>query len=462
MLPLRVCYFIQECIFDEKCDEAASPLKDLTDTLLSVFNVSLVAKPISSHYPTNEGNATDVCLLSLARNESDVILLPYTMPLIMSNIRTGPVVFSDKIAIASTYKFENDNSNPQILDTFNAFGVDTVTLILHFFVILAVLICLTYIFERKSPCRRVRMNGRRFNFRFVPWFIFRFFVKQYPSFPGNMTASKIILTCCLLLFSFFVTFFYSSMIKTDKVTVKVPRVITSYQDILDDPEIVPYIGDIFDEHISFKKAPEGSLRKKVWGRIMNMEVNKLLHQNGCIRDDGADCPYFHDRNPFMRTKAVIISYASMNTAAKYSAAVYLKSVKIRRGLYVSDPTENEKLSASLINRITSEALSQKYEIRMRRFFEGHFYEKFLHSFGLYKARLLALLTQLGTNISDTDEYVGNKVVLPEPILMKLNAAYFMPLFILYFVFCFIQFIIFLIGRWVSGRGSNRTDVVSNR
>ena len=212
MLPLRLCYLILDCLFTHKCKLARAPFKDFTDTMLSGFNVSLLAKPSSLHSPTDdEDKVIDDCLLSIQKNESDTILLPYTIPIIMKNMKNGPVVFSDKISIFSTYGVENDTANLGILDTFDAFGVDAVTLILNFFVILAVLIVLTYILERKSSCRRMRINSRRLNLRLVPWFIFCFFAKQFSSLPGNMTAVKVLLTCCLLTFSYFVTFFYSSM-----------------------------------------------------------------------------------------------------------------------------------------------------------------------------------------------------------------------------------------------------------
>ena len=151
MLPLRLCYLILDCLFDEPCKITTSPWKDFADTVVSGFNVSLVRKPSSVYSLTNdEDEAIDECLLSIQRNESDAVLLPYTIPIIKSNIKTGPVFFSDKIAILSTYKFENHDPNPGILDTFDVFGIDALTLILNFFVILAVLICLTCILERKS------------------------------------------------------------------------------------------------------------------------------------------------------------------------------------------------------------------------------------------------------------------------------------------------------------------------
>ena len=445
MLSLRLCYLKLHCLFDEKCYLPFSVYKELTDTLLSGFNVSRVAKPTSLQSPIHaEGKDVDKCLLSIERNESDVILLPYTMPVIMSNIKTGPVFFSDKIAIASTYKVENDNPYPGIFDTFDAFRVDACALILNFFVILAILISLTYILERKSPCSRIRIKGRQFKLRFVPWFIFRFFVKQYPSLPGNMTALKVLLTCCVLMFSYFVTFFYSSMIKTDMVTVKTPRVIASYQDILDDPQIEPYIRYTFDEYLSFKDARSGSLKKKIWERILKMGVGRLVYQKGTALFGNSD-------HPFMHTKAVLMAYGNMKNLVKYSSGLFFKKLKIRKCIFFYDPNESEKLSSSIMNRWILKALANKYERRMRRYFEGHFYQIFLENAGLRYAEYYGDLMNLGKDISDVDQYASERVVPSEPELVKPNITYFMALFISYVVLCFIQFICFLFERLVCGR-----------
>ena len=450
MLPLRLCYLKLECLFHEDCSLPIQWWNGLTDTLLSGFNVSLVRKPGSLHSLTNDQvEEVDECLLSLERNESDTVLLPYTIPVIKSNIKTGPVFFSDKITIISTYKVENDNPNPGIFDTFDAFGVDALALIINFFFILTVLICLTYILERKSLSRRVRINGRRFKLRFVPWFIFRFFMKQFPSFPGNMTALKVLLNCCLLTFSYFITFFYTSMIKTDMITVKAPRVIGSYQDIVDDPSISPYIRHAFDEYVSFKQAPSESRKRRIWERILKMGVNRLVYND--------DVPInFHDpEHPFMHTKAVVMAYASLVDVWKYSTALNLKKMENswekRKVLYVFDPTESERLSATVLNRMTEKALSIKYQVRLRRYFEAHFYQKFLDNTGLLGGHLAAQMLGVWKDFSDVDQYVNHRVVLSEPLLLKPNITYFMHLFILYLVLCFIQFIIFVIERWVSER-----------
>ena len=450
MVPLRLCYLIIDCFFNEHCDLPDSPIKDFTDTVTSGFNISLVRKAASLVSSGNEeGKDIDDCLHSIQANESDVVLMPYTMPVMLSNVKTGPVFFSDKIQILSTYKVDNHDSTPGIFATFDAFDVNALSLILNFFVILVVLISLTYILERKSLSRRIRIKGRRFKLRFVPWFIFRFFVKQYPSLPGNMTALKLLLTCCLLTFSFFVTFFYSSMIKTDMVTVKAPLVIASYQDIVDDPAIEPYIRHNFDEYKSFKNAPSGSLKKKIWERVVKMGVGKLVF------DSNYSTPFEDTKHPFMNYEGVIMGYSSIIKYFKYYFAVHFKSLKTRKGLYVSDPTDSAKVSAIVMNRMTLKTVSEKYERRMKRFFQGHFWHKMVDNAGLHNARFFAGKLKLGKDLSDADQYVSQRVVLSEPVLLKPNMTYFMYLFISYLVLCFIQFIVFLIERWVSNKNKNR-------
>ena len=457
MLPLRLCYLKQDGLFEDS--HAESPLyKDWTDTVVSGFNLSLVQKPSLLSPTADEGQIIDECLQSIERNESDVSIMPFTMPIMMSNIKTGPVFFSNKIVIFSTYKVEKDDPNSHILDTFDAFGLDAVALIVNFCVILAALISFTYILERKGIRPRFTINGRRFNLRFIPWFMFSFFVNQTPFFPGNITALKGLLTCCLLTFSYFVTFFYSSMIKTDMVTVKPPRVIATYQDVLDDPEIKPYIQHLFDEYTSFKEAPKGSLKGKIWEKIVKMGVRKLVYNNE--QTDVADDPDDPDKgkefsdpdHSFMKSKAVIMAYACRCQVLKYFSALVFKKMKNRedrRGLFASDPTDSATLCTSVINRMTLGVASRKYEVRMRRFFEGHLWPKILDNAGLKFAQIYAKLLGLGNDISDVDEYVSQRVVLPEPEFVKPNITYFMPLFILYLVSCLIQLIIFLIERWVS-------------
>ena len=218
------------------------------------------------------------------------------------------------------------------------------------------------------------------------------------------------------------------------VTVKAPRAIASYQDVVDDPSIRPYIRHTFDEYKSFKDAPSESPKKKIWERIVKMGINRLVYND---ESNDPDIPGLDPQNPFMHTKSVIMSYATMVQIVKYFYALHFKNfengLEKRKGLFVSDPTESEKLSAIVMNRLTSEVISHKYQVRLRRFFEGHFYYKFLDNAGQQSGQLYGVFMRLGKDISDADQYVNQRVLLSEPELLKPNITYFMPLFFLYFL-----------------------------
>ena len=139
--------------------------KSYTDPVFLGFNVSLFPND-----PNLESeDRPDPCLVSLQNNESDVSFVPHPMPVMLSNIKTGPVDGSDRIAMVSTYKLdEDDNARDVILGTFQAFSIDVSCLIAHFFIILFALFSLAYILERRRTRPRFKIDGRRFNLRFIP------------------------------------------------------------------------------------------------------------------------------------------------------------------------------------------------------------------------------------------------------------------------------------------------------
>lgn len=81
MHPLRVCYLRNQCLLKERCNipgdqEIQVTLKHVTDTFLMGFNVSLTAK--TTNVQSVQNGPYDG-LLSLQRNKSDIILLPYSI-----------------------------------------------------------------------------------------------------------------------------------------------------------------------------------------------------------------------------------------------------------------------------------------------------------------------------------------------------------------------------------------------
>ena len=477
MTNLRVCYLRNECIFNEECrtPEVKQIFKSFTDFVFSGFNVSLVPKDpkVKADYsddgnnrafvlganssntakPTVTEEDLDPCLLSLQNNESDVTFLPYSMPVMLRNIKTGPVSDSERIAMVSTYKLDKDDSAKEgILGTFQSFSIDASCLIAHIFIILFALFSLAYILERRRIRPRFTVDGRRFNLRFIPWFIFCFFAKQIPSFPGHMNVTKGILICILLTYSYFVTFFYSSMIKTDMVTVKDPKTIGSYQDLLDDSKIQPFISHLNDEYVSFKTAPEGSLKRRIWKRVLSQGIDE--HVFGSKNIDVV-MSLVNPDGPYLNTKAALLTFSHSLPLGKYMGGLLAKGMSKRkekniRFLYVYDDSETFVTTTYVMNALTPGKVAKKYFVRRRRLFEADIFRKFVDKTGLsYAERFGDQLFESGKDISDVDEYVTQRVVLPEPEIFKPDMTYFMPLLVLYLILSFLSLLLLLIERWAA-------------
>ena len=477
MSNLRVCYLRNECIFNEECriPELKQLFKSVTDTVFSGFNVSLVPKnaEVKSDVSYNDFenntpfvlglNSSDIakptvtsqdfdpCLVSLQNNESDVTFYSYSMPVLLSNVRTGPISGSKKIGMVSTYMLDEDaGAKEGILGTFQTFSIDACCLIAHFFIILFALFSLAYILERRRARPDFTIDGCRSNFRFIPWFIFCYFAKQIPLFPGDMKLTKAILICNLLTYSYFVTFFYSSMIKTDMVTVKTPKVIGSYQDFLDDPEIQPFITHVNDEYVSFKTAPKGSFKRRIWERILSLGVDKHVVD---FKNFDVVLSFTNPDGPLLKGKAAIFTFGGSLEGGKYMAAPLAKEISQRkedprnvRFLYIYDDSETFVTTTYIMNALTPEAVAKKYFIRRRRMVETGVMDK------VTKENTIAFASQLlgyGKDTSDLDEYFSPRVVLPEAVIVKPDITYFMPLFALYLVICFLAFVFLFIERWVA-------------
>ena len=481
MSNLRVCYLRNECIFNEVCRVPAvrQIFKVMTDAIFFGFNVSLVPKDPtvkrdgSNHdfannpfvlgvNSSNTAKSTvsseeqlDPCLISLQTNESDVTYLSYSMPVMLSNIKAGPVSRSERIAMISTYKLDADNTAREgILGTFQAFSIDTCCLIAQFFIIFFALFSLAYILERRRTRPRFKISGHRFSLRVIPWFIFCFFAKQIPSFPGDLNLTKAILICNLLTYSYFVTFFYSSMIKTDMVTVKDPKVIGSYQDLLDDPEIQPFIAHLTDEYLSFKLAPEGSVKRRIWERVLSQGIDKHVVETNKLH---VIMSLVNPDKPFLNGKAAFFAFSYALEGGKYMAGLLAKGLSKRkedprniRFLYVYDDFEPFVTTTYIMNALAPEEVAKKYFVRRTRLFEAHIPEKIVDKTGeIFAETNSDQFLGFGKDVSDVDEYFSQRIVLPEAMIFKPDYTYFMPLFVLYLLLCFLAFLLLLIERWVA-------------
>ena len=444
MLPLRICYLKNECMLDEECryQGGAKIKKGMNEVLKSifyVFNATFIPKTdkIRSVWDDPQ-DKLDPCLKSLQRNESDIVFLPYSMPVILENTTIGAVTYESKLGLISAYTFESHDFKPAILGTFGSFSLDVCVFILHFLLFLYGLLASVRILEQKRSGSKTKVLH---SLSWIPELIFSFFVKQFHSSPGNASFSKAIITCCLLGFSFYVTYFYSSMIKTDMVTVKTPHVIASYQDIIDDPDVKPYIMHILDEYQSFKFAPAGSAKRKIWERIVKNGLDKYIlesknPENGMAADQD-----------LASTKGVIIAYSNAIAAIKYLAMMRVKKTNLRI-LIAFDPSENAVMSAFVMNKLASKEILLPYEVRGRRMLQADLYTKMTDSVGKVVGITFGEQMSFGKDISNLESFVSERILLPESVVVKPDILYFKELFISLVGLYLLAFIVLLIERYI--------------
>ena len=165
-----------------------------------------------------------------------------------------------------------------------------------------------------------------------------------------MNLTKAILICTLLTYSYFVTFFYSSMIKTDMVTVKTPKIIGSYQDLVDDPVAQPFIGQTHDEYVSFKNATEGSVKRTIWERVLSQGIDK--HVADSKKLDVIMSLANPDR-PLLNTKAVMFGFSYELESGKYIGGLFAKG-QVWQRLMLMSFLDLETISQTLMHTLVNE------------------------------------------------------------------------------------------------------------
>ena len=280
----------------------------MTETLSSLFknlrtNISLI---VESEIGMRKSNGTLTgCYRSVRDNESDVSMLLVDFPTVdFERVEPYQVLMEDSLKIMSGYRSETDpdySFNDFILTSIKSFDDQTW---------FAILVIITSFFGLWMIRRALFPDNNHVSLRRkiaeALWDTLLLFISQestdYEKFLDRM------LSILMTLSFFLLTNFYFGLMSTDLVTVAKPTVISSYQDIMNQPNITPVFAASMSDTQEFEDAhkdEDGSIQAKFWakykdkremadtnadpGKLIGMmqggaDLNRVLIMNGMYID----------------------------------------------------------------------------------------------------------------------------------------------------------------------------------
>ena len=395
-MTLRLCYTKTDALFwtanAEKAagGEFTGRLPDPHPSPVSNQYVSLLLMITPNLTVQSEENFVNVehqrkghagCLGRLQQNQSDLIATESLYPTIGQNLTNGPVVNGDKTAFLSAYSNEFPLRYADIMQSFDAFSAIVWFMIILSALFIMLMISCSNVFwksQRKAikKCakqkrlleerNRVDMKNLRgisapsimtYKTEKKSKLLVRSLMLLYyslikRSFTRASRSSLFVatLTLMLLILSFYVSFFFMAIVKTDKVVMIPPPTIQSYDDIINShPRMRLAFFENIDSHLPFMKADAGSKEARIWQNVMRAGMNKTF-----VRD------YLSTVAPFSKSEVI---YFAQSSYIKFIASFYCK---IRKQLEMktipmgqSDESATENIFVFVLSRHLSSATTAR-------------------------------------------------------------------------------------------------------
>ena len=178
---------------------------------------------------TKGENVLNGCHEKLHKNESDFFLNPVPLPLpLEANLDILGVIGQSRMEFKTGYSVENKIKDGDLIDSLNGFSLSQWSIIITFLLILSTT---TMFFERIIlNHKKDKSSMKRIAFKCISHFILKDFIEFNPL--SNHLVSSRILLITLTVYSFLCVLLFSSVFKTDLVTVTKPYVPYDYQDVI--------------------------------------------------------------------------------------------------------------------------------------------------------------------------------------------------------------------------------------
>lgn len=174
----------------------------------------------------------------------------------------------------------------------------------------------------------------------ILFFMYSYFAENPQDWTGYSMTSISFLITLLAFFSFSMTFYFSATIKTEAVTVTPPKVIRSYQDILENKQVHPMFLKLFDEYLSFKSADKTSVKGQVWKRVNEKGIKNCLFDLNHVDHLPKVIRMFNEQT------AVLVLSSDAIHAYRYVMMALFRGSK-NRALVTYDPIERSHLRTYL-------------------------------------------------------------------------------------------------------------------
>ena len=241
--------------------------------------------------------SNQACLEAIQSNETDIIVSTVHLPLHpnLTNIRQGQVGGEYNTVITSFYDSDVGSlHHVDVLDTFYSFSPEIWLLVISMLAVIGGLLVVSFVFKssftrsilfhntngmqtmlvrnrRKQRKEKIADNICQTLNLLLKGFLNKDDSLSNPFSRKGQPWSQAILRVSLCFFMFWILFFFTSMVKTELVTVRTPETINIYQDILKKKDMIPFFLQSTTDFLIFRDSPRNSDAGKIWTRIRSQE-----------------------------------------------------------------------------------------------------------------------------------------------------------------------------------------------
>jgi hypothetical protein len=263
-MAIRFCSVLFPQLIEVKEDGSFSGfLKPIWNTYVECLSRKFENVSVTAHGPLGEaaGNSMQLtgCMGRLQRNESDVACPFMEYPIAAPGVRMSTFMLATKTSIVSAYNDLPNESATDVMDAFHSFTPSLWLLVATTALLLTMFVSVSTLSNNK---RQRRLSFRSRSISLSIRITMGYMLKQHSRYNYNRYHYQRLLIAVLTIFSFLVTFYFTSMIKTEMVVQKDPVTVTTYDEILE-RNVQPAFVEAVNDHADFKYATPGSTADKI-------------------------------------------------------------------------------------------------------------------------------------------------------------------------------------------------------